>query len=322
MGQNEIIKPLALIDLHCDTLTDWEYTSTGNPDTLDDPKRVLTLSNIPDEVNWAQFYAVFIPDEVRGQDAMDYYEANRDSFYRQMEKFNDRVVPCRTADEMKAAWAAGKTAAFLTIENGSVLVGDLKNVKLLADDGVRAITLVWNGENELGSGHSTDHGLSDFGKAVVPELEKQGIMVDISHLNDSGFADLLKVVKKPFMATHSNARAVCSHKRNLTDDMIQEMINRDCLIGLNYFVKFINDDGEVESLDDLFQHVEHFFALGGEKNLALGSDFDGAVLPDCLSSPADAAGLYQYFISRGLSQEQAEGIMYKNAQTFFEKHLG
>lgn len=322
MGQNEIIKPLALIDLHCDTLTDWEYTSTGNPDTLDDPKRVLTLSNIPDEVNWAQFYAVFIPDEVRGQDAMDYYEANRDSFYRQMEKFNDRVVPCRTADEMKAAWAAGKTAAFLTIENGSVLVGDLKNVKLLADDGVRAITLVWNGENELGSGHSTDHGLSDFGKAVVPELEKQGIMVDISHLNDSGFADLLKVVKKPFMATHSNARAVCSHKRNLTDDMIQEMINRDCLIGLNYFVKFINDDGEVESLDDLFQHVEHFFALGGEKNLALGSDFDGAALPDCLSSPADAAGLYQYFISRGLSQEQAEGIMYKNAQTFFEKHLG
>lgn len=322
MGQNEIIKPLALIDLHCDTLTDWDYTSTGNPDTLDDPKRVLTLSSIPKEVHWAQFYAVFIPDEIRGQAAMDYYTANRDSFYRQMEKFKDRVMPCGTAAEMKAAWAAGKTAAFLTIENGSVLEGDLKRVKLLADDGVRAITLVWNGENELGSGHSTDNGLSDFGKDVIPELEKHGIIVDISHLNDSGFADLLKVAKKPFMATHSNARAVCSHKRNLTDEMIVEMISRDCLIGLNYFVKFIKDDGQVESLDDLFKHIEHFFALGAEKNLALGSDFDGAVLPECLSSPADAAGLYQYFISRGLSQGQAEGIMYKNAQTFFQKHLG
>lgn len=322
MRQNKIIKPYALIDLHCDTLTDWDYTSTGNPDTLDDPKRVLTLSSIPEDVHWAQFYAVFIPDEVRGQAAIDYYETNRDSFYRQMGQFNDRVMPCRTAADMKAAWLTGKTAAFLTVENGSALVGDLKRVKLLADDGVRAITLVWNGENELGSGHSTDHGLSDFGKAVVPELENQGIIVDISHLNDSGFADLLKVATKPFMATHSNARAVCSHKRNLTDDMIREMINRDCLIGLNYFVKFIKDDGQVESLDDLYHHVEHFFALGAEKNLALGSDFDGAVLPECLRTPADAAGLYQYFISRGLSQDQAEGIMYKNAETFFQKHLG
>lgn len=322
MRQNKIIKPYALIDLHCDTLTDWEYTSTGNPDTLEDPKRVLSLSSIPKDVNWAQFYAVFIPDEVRDQAATEYYEANRNSFYRQMKQFNDRVMACRTAGDMEAAWAAGKTAAFLTIENGSVLAGDLKQVKLLADDGVRALTLVWNGENELGSGHSTDHGLSDFGKAVVPELEKQGIIVDISHLNDSGFADLLKVATKPFMATHSNARAVCSHKRNLTDDMIEEMVLRDCLIGLNYFVKFIKDDGQVESLDDLYLHVEHFFALGAEKNLALGSDFDGALLPECLRTPADAAGLYQYFISRGLSQDQVEGIMYKNAQTFFQKHLG
>lgn len=321
MKRDKIIKPYALIDLHCDTLTDWEYTSTGNPDTLDDPKRVLTLSNIPTDVHWAQFYAVFIPDEIRGQAAIDYYEANRDSFYRQMEQFNNRVMPCRTATDMKSAWESSKTAAFLTVENGSALVGDLKRVKLLADDGVKALTLVWNGENELGSGHSTNHGLSHFGKALVPELEKQGIIIDISHLNDSGFSDLLNLVKKPFMATHSNARTICSHKRNLSDDMIREMVQRDCLIGLNYYVKFIKDDGKVESLDDLYKHIEHFFALGAEKNLALGSDFDGAVLPDTLSNPTDAVGLYQYFISRGLSKEQAEGIMYRNAQTFFQKYL-
>lgn len=315
------LDPYALIDLHCDTLTDSKHTSTGNMDTLDNPKRVLSLTDIPEDVNWAQFYAVFIPDEIRGQKAIDYFEFNRDNFYRQMDKFSDRVMACYTAEDMEKAWGEGKMAAFLTIENGSALAGDLYRGKVIADQGVRAITLVWNGENELGSGHTTDNGLSDFGKAMVPELEKQGIIVDISHLNDPGFIDLLKVAQKPFMASHSNARAVCGHKRNLTDDMIKEMIHRDCLIGLNYFVKFIRDDGKVKSLDDLYRHVEHFFELGGEKNLALGSDFDGAVLPDCLSSPADVAGLYEYFISRGLTQEQVEGIMYKNAQIFFRKHL-
>lgn len=322
MKPDTMMKPYALIDLHCDTLTDWKYTSTGNLDTLDDPKRVLSLSSIPEGVHWAQLYAVFIPDEVQGQEAINYFAFNRDSFYRQMEQFKDRVMPCRTVADMEEAWVAGKTAAFLTIENGTALAGDLSRAKVLADEGVRALTLVWNGENELGSGHATDHGLSDIGKAMVPELEKQGIIVDISHLNDSGFTDFLKVARKPFMATHSNARTVCSHKRNLTDNMIREMVHRNCLIGLNYFVRFIKDNGEVKSLDDLYRHVEHYFALGAEKNLALGSDFDGAVLPECLRTPSDAAGLYEYFISRGLTQEQAEGIMYKNAQTFFQKNLG
>ena len=313
--------PYALIDLHCDTLADWKYTSTGNPDTLDDPKRVLSLSNMPKEVNWAQFYAVFIPDEERGEKAIEYFEFNRKNFERQMELFSDRVAPCRNAADMEAAWAAGKTAAFLTIENGSAIAGDMSRVKLLADQGVRCITLVWNGENEIGSGHTTQHGLSDFGKAVVPELEKQGILIDVSHLNDPGFEDLMSVVKKPFVATHSNARSVCAHKRNLTDDMIREMVKRDCLIGLNYFVKFLENDGNVESLDQLMKHIEHFFALGAEKNLALGSDFDGAVLPECLSTPAKAAGIYGYLLERGMSREQAEGIMFRNAQEFLKKNL-
>ena len=184
-----------------------------------------------------------------------------------------------------------------------------------------AITLTWNGENELGSGHTTDHGLSEFGKEAVREMEKEGVLVDVSHLNDHGFADLLEVAAKPFVATHSNARALCSHKRNLTDDMIREMVRRDCLIGLNYFVKFLRDDGEVHSLDDIYRHTMHFFELGAKKNLALGSDFDGSLLPECLNTPAKAASIYEYLISRGVSQEDADGVMYKNAQEFFRKNL-
>ena len=137
------MNPYALIDLHCDTLTDCTHKGL-TPDTLDDPDRVLSLNAIPSDVHWAQFYAIFIPDQYRGQAAIDYYETNRDNFNRQMEKFHDRISPCRSASDMQAAWDAGKTAAFLTIEGGAALAGDITRVKKLADDGVRCMTLTWN----------------------------------------------------------------------------------------------------------------------------------------------------------------------------------
>ena len=213
------MNPYALIDLHCDTLTDCTHKGL-TPDTLDDPDRVLSLNAIPSDVHWAQFYAIFIPDQYRGQAAIDYYETNRDNFNRQMEKFHDRISPCRSASDMQAAWDAGKTAAFLTIEGGAALAGDITRVKKLADDGVRCMTLTWNGENELGSGHTTTHGMTDFGRQAVREMEDRGILVDVSHLNDTGYADLFETARRPFVATHSNARSICSHKRNLTDDKI------------------------------------------------------------------------------------------------------
>ncbi len=254
------------------------------------------------------------------EDAIRYYEANRDNFIRQMDKFSDRVKRCRTCADMEEAFQSNRTAAFLSVENGSALAGDLDRVRLLAEDGVKAITLTWNGENEIGSGHVSEHGLTDFGKKLIPELEKYNILADVSHLNDAGFADLLEVAQKPFTATHSNARSVAAHKRNLTDDMIREMVRRECLIGLNYFVAFLRDDRNVESLDDLYRHVDRFLSLGAEKCLALGSDFDGAQLPECLDSPTKAAGIYEYLLSRNIPETVASGILYQNALDFFHRN--
>ena len=312
-------KPYALIDLHCDTLTDCNYAADEAVDTLDDPKRVLRLSNLPEGVHWAQFYAVFIPDEYHGADAVRYYESNRDNFFRQTDKFSSRVLRCRTCGDMEEAFRTGRTAAFLSVENGTALAGDLERVPLLAKDGVKAVTLTWNGENEIGSGHQSQRGLTPFGKQVIPQLEKYGILVDVSHLNDAGFADVLEIAQRPFVATHSNARSVAAHKRNLTDEMIREMVRRGCLIGLNYFVAFLRDDRKVESLDDLYRHVEHFLSLGAEHCLALGSDFDGAELPECLNSPEKAAGIYEYLLGRGLPEHTVSGILYQNAVDFFRR---
>lgn len=310
--------PYALIDLHCDTLTD--CSRTGCPDTLDDPRRALSLSNLPRRVRWAQFFAAFIPDDLRGRAAADYFDCCCRSFYRQMEKFCRRVSPCRTAEDMERAWARGKTAAFLTVENGSALAGDLSRVEILSRAGVVCLTLTWNGENELGSGHDTQRGLTPFGRSAVGELERRGILVDVSHLNDRGLEELLAVAKKPFAATHSNARSVCAHRRNLPDEMIRELARRDCLMGLNYYDCFLRDGGGA-SEDDLWRHVERFLELGAGKHLALGSDFDGAEVPAFLDSPARAAGLYGFLLSRGLSRAQAEDILFRNAWTFFRKNL-
>ena len=310
------MKPYGVIDLHCDTLTDVKHT----PDTMDDGSKALSLSALPQGVRWAQCFAVFLPDGLRGKNAVAYYDRWRGEFLRQTAKFSDRVLPCRGAADIERAWAAGKTAALLTVENGSALVGNLDRVALLSEQGVCAITLTWNGANELGSGHDTDGGLTAFGKHAVREMERLGILVDVSHLNDRGFADLLDVAEKPFLATHSNARAVCPHRRNLTDDMIREMVRRGCLIGLNYYVRFLRN-GEPCTLDDLYRHIGHFFTLGAKHCLALGSDFDGAETPECLSSPARVVDARDYLLSRGLSEEELDGIFYQNALSFFQKNL-
>lgn len=311
--------PHAVIDLHCDTLTD--MARSGRADTLDDPAKALSLSALPENVRWAQCFAIFIPDGLRAQAAVDFYDRWRGEFARQTAKFSDRVLPCRGAADMERAWEEGKTAAFLTVENGSVLAGALDRVALLARQGVRAVTLTWNGENELGSGHETDHGLSAFGVRAVREMERRGVLVDASHLNDRGFYDLLDTAEKPFLVTHSNARSVCAHKRNLTDGMIRELARRGCLVGLNYYVRFLRDDERPVTLDDLYRHAMRFFELGAGRCLALGSDFDGAEVPDCLSSPARVLEFYDYLLARGVSREDADGIFWQNARSFLRKNL-
>ena len=313
------MKPCAVIDLHCDTLTDMDRSLA--PDTMDDGAKALSLSTLPEGVHGAQCFAVFIPDELRGGDAVAYYERWRGEFVRQTAKFSGRVQPCRGAADVERAWAAGKTAALLTVENGSVLAGSAERVALLKADGVCAITLTWNGANELGSGHDTGGGLTASGRRAVREMERRGILVDVSHLNDRGFSDLLDVAEKPFLATHSNARAVCPHKRNLTDDMIREMARRGCLIGLNYYTRFLRSDGAPCTLDDLYRHIARFLELGAIRCLALGSDFDGAETPECLSTPARVAEAYDALLARGLSQETLDGIFYRIALDFLRRNL-
>ena len=312
-----------IFDLHCDTLTRDEYPARGRTPgrgTLDDPAFHLALSKVPAGTAWVQCFAVFVPDRLRGQEAVGFFDRHAASFYDQMERSRDRVLACRTGADLSAAMEAGKFAALLTVEGGAVLAGELERVQAIRDAGVRMLTLTWNGPNELGSGHDTTQGLTPFGREAVAELERLGVIVDVSHLNDRGFEDLLDTAKKPFAASHSNARSVCGHRRNLPDEFIREMVRRECLIGLNYSRSFLSDEGR-GSLEDLYRHVCRFLELGAERCLALGSDYDGTDIHPDLDSVEKSLSIRDFLTDRGIPPETADGIMFDNAWRFFQQQL-
>lgn len=306
-----------LIDLHCDTLT------KGNDPahSLNQPSLAVAISKIPPRVKWAQCFAIFIPDALRGEDAVKYFDTYCRHFEEQMRLYGDRITPCVTAGEIDAAFACGKYAALLTVEGGCILKGDLQRIAVLRERGVRILTLVWNGANELGSGILGKDGLTDFGKACIPALEEQGILIDVSHLNDAGFADVAALAKKPFLATHSNARAVARHPRNLTDEQIRTIAARGGLVGMNFYTRFLREDDAPCTMEDLLRHIEHFLALGAEDSIALGSDYDGADLPECLNSVEKSFEIGNYLLRQNFRESTVEKIVFRNAMNFFANNL-
>ena len=240
----------AVFDLHCDTLT--AFMTPGRClDTLNDPQSAFALCRLPQGQSWAQCCAIFVPDGLPEGDVFPFFHTHVESFRRQGARFADRARICRTAGEAAESWREGRTALFLTVENGAVLGRDLRRVEELARAGVVMVTLTWNGENAIGSGSQTDHGLTAFGREAVRELIRWGIVLDVSHLNDRGFWDLMEETDGPVAASHSNARAMCPHRRNLTDRQAREIARRGGLVGLNYYSPFLRSDGRAAEFEDV-----------------------------------------------------------------------
>lgn len=301
-------------DLHCDTLTETNEKGRG---LLNDGFEI-SIDRLPND-KWCQCFAIFIPDELRGPAAMAYFERNVRFYRAQLRLHVSRMQTVRTTSEIEAALEAGRMACMLTVENGSVLAGDMKNIHKLAEAGVKILTLTWNGENELAGGQGSGEGISFFGRMAVAVLEQNGIIIDVSHLSDNGFDDLVKFAKRPFIATHSNSRAVLDHKRNLTDDQFLHIVETGGLVGINFYPKFVNGQDDY-SFEELADHIGHFLSLGGENTVALGSDFDGTpVMPSWLSGVQDIPVLYQR-MTDAFGQEQADKIFGGNAMAFLRRY--
>lgn len=303
----------SIIDLHCDTLTECEKRGVG----LVNRELSLSLDRIPDTLRLCQLMAVFIPDTLRGKDAETWFDRVYGRFLMEMHLHAARAARVFDTAMIADALAEKRFAAILSVEGGAVVNGKLSNVERLYDLGVRMMTLTWNAENEICGGADTNIGFTEFGRAVVSEMERAGMAVDISHLSDKGFYELCEFAEKPFAASHSNARSICKHRRNLTDDMFKEIARRGGVVGLNYYKPFLREDGADGSIDDLLRHAHHFLELGGEDTLALGSDFDGAEVPAYISGVEKLGFLIDALERSGIPARIVDKIVYQNAERFF-----
>ncbi len=270
-----------VFDLHCDTL--YECVKHGR-ELMDNPFAV-DLRRGRAYRRWAQVFAVWMPDFLRGEPAFEQCVRTLRFAREQADTYADQMTLVTDADLLDGALLNERCGALLGIEGASALAGSLEHLEEAAALGGRIVTLTWNGSNELGhgSGSGCADGLTSFGRMAVRKMEQLGVIPDVSHLNEKGFWDVAEEAQGPFIASHSDSAAVHPHTRNLTDDQFREIAGRGGLVGLNLCGEHLGlageETAEQPTFEPLMRHLDHFLSLGGETVLAFGCDLDGTDLP-------------------------------------------
>ena len=306
------MKQISVFDAHCDTISrcwrEYEglYANSG----------MISLERTAGFAQYCQFFALWTADGYTGYplggDSVERaYHALLRCFKDQMARNSDKIVQCRTAGEAERANRQGKAAAFLAVEGAELLGCDPARLDEAAAEGVAAINLTWNHANAL-SGSSLEEperGLSPLGREFVAKMEDLHILVDVSHLSEAGFWDVAELARRPFIASHSNAKLVWDHTRSLTDGQINAIIKNQGVIGLNFYEEFV---GGSRDLDMVRVHLDRLLELGGEKTVALGGGWDGcdtiADLPAIDSLPR----LYEHLLHHGYRETVVQDLFYNN----------
>ena len=296
---------IPVFDAHCDTisLTRWKqegiFRNSGMVQ-LEQTSRAFS--------RYCQVFALFTDCTRPGHST---YEQLLGHFRTEVAKNSGLISHCRTADEVCTAHAEGKAAAFLSVEGAEIIDCDPARLDQAAADGVIAINLTWNHANAVSGScrEETDRGLTELGRQFVSRMEDLRIFVDVSHLSDPGFWDVMEMAKKPVIASHSNARAVWGHPRNLTDEQITAIIKNQGIIGLNFYRDFI---GRGEDFAAVRMHLDHMLALGAEKQVALGGDWDGCDTIAELPAVTSLADLYEHLLAHGYPESLVCDLFYNN----------
>lgn len=295
-----------IIDLHCDTLLECYLKQ----EKLRDRGGHLNLEKMKKAGIMAQCFACFIP---MGEEAascgvtLPPYEVFQEIYQlylREMEENKDVILPARTAADIEANQKAGFLSALLTIEDSALLSDDIRRVDEMADKGVIMMTLIWNFENCMGYPNNKETekhmlGLKPFGIEALERMNQLGIIADVSHLSEGGFYDVARYGKKPFAASHSCARALCSHQRNLTDDQLRIIGETGSVAGVNFNSYFLDDDSQHTPTASIVRHLVYMADKAGVEGIAMGSDFDGIgcglEMVDCLGFDKLLGGLQKHF---------------------------
>ena len=217
-----------------------------------------------------------------------------------------------SADDIRANYEKGKMSALLTIEGPAGFDFDPELLESMFQAGFRISTLGWNESNVLTGSNQTGEGLTDLGREYVRNAQELGILVDVSHISDAGFWDIMKITQAPVIASHSNSRAVCPHARNLTDDMFRAIRDTGGVAGINQFAEFL---GEKATLDTICDHIFHFLEMDPEcRHIALGGDLDGCdALAQGFEGVQSYPALAQRLLERGLTEEMVMNLYWNNA---------
>jgi len=315
----------------------------------------------------AIFFSIWIDGRIMGPPAVEKALDQIDAVYQNVKKNSKDMMVARTAADVRRAHAEGKIAALMGVEGGHMMGNDIRVLRIFSDLGVRYMTLS-HFYNDEWADSSTDkpahNGLTDFGKEVVREMNRQGMMVDISHVSDKTFYDALAVSKAPLIASHSSCRALCNHVRDMSDDMIKALAAKGGVIQINYEKSFIDqaykdasdretggvvqsmgqitkdcnndeaciskelasrekkltDEGKLPhvSWERIVDHIDHAVKLVGADHVGLGSDFDGASMPEGMEDCSKLPKITEALLRKGYSESDVRKILGENTLRVME----
>jgi len=316
----------------------------------------------------AIFFSIWIDGRIMGPPAVQKALDQIDAVHENVQKYSNDMMFCRTAAEVREAHKQGKIAALIGVEGGHMIGNDIRVLRMFGDLGVRYMTLS-HFYNDEWADSSTDkpahNGLTDFGKDIVREMNRQGIMVDISHVSDKTFYDALEVSKAPLIASHSSCRAICNHARDMSDEMIKALAAKGGVIQINYERSFIDQaykdaydkasggvvaamekvtkecagdeacvgrkvkDLETQleasgalprvSWEKIIEHIDHVVKLVGPEHVGLGSDFDGATMPDGMEDCSKLPKITEALMRKGYSDDDLRKILGGNILRVMEQ---
>lgn len=332
---------MKIADMHCDTISAIYFgrkqSGTKEP-KLNQNQMQLDLNKMKQSGYLVQNFALFV--DLNGwENPLEACLLLADLYYTELEQYPELILPAKSYADILEHERNGKMSGVLTIEEGGTTKGSLEQLRNFYRLGVRMLTLTWNYPNELGYPNAlnadgiknrydepnTSCGLTKTGIEFLEEMERLGMIIDVSHLSDAGFYDVVKHTHKPFVASHSNFRAICRHRRNLSEDMIRILSERGGVMGINYAMDFLKDPvGEEQihaGVQEIVAHILSIRNVAGSSCIGLGSDFDGIERNDDLQNAACLPMLEDALHHAQLSQEEIDGIFYKNVLGVYRELL-
>lgn len=313
-----------LIDLHCDTIL--ECHLSGGKRELYKSDLCVDIEKMKKAGSLAQIFALYV-DMKGAEKPMQNCLDMLDLFYNELDKNKDTVAFAACYEDIEKNKREGKMSALLSIEEGAAINGSIANLRNFYRLGVRLMTLLWNYPNQIGYPNfqfeHKDKGLTEFGMEVVAEMNRLGMIIDVSHLSDEGFYDVVRLSHKPFVASHSNSRACTMHERNLTDDMIKILAEKGGIMGLNIESFFLNEGAPttISTVADMVRHLKHIKNIGGIDVMAIGTDFDGTMHTSEIAHLGEMEKLSAALKKNLFSEEEIDKIYYKNALRIIKEIL-